>query len=216
MNIVEYPLKPKTYVPSCTVKTNIVLHSSFSRTKYTFTKDQKDETCLMQNWNVMADKFAGHYVVCRNGTIYSCVHEEFWTYHVAADKKFSEANKKSLGIFIANERYLEKENNKFYAFGFSKPYNMYTGKVFEFPYKGYHYWADYDTAQIDALCDLLKHIAARNEIPLTMLKNTTQIDYNAFEKAGIVSCANINRDSRSLPLPDWAIQHISARGIALV
>lgn len=215
MNMLSYPMALKTYVPNSTVKTNIVLHSSFSRTKHTFTSDQKDETCLMKNWNIMLDKYAGHYVVCRNGTVYSCVEEDFWTYHAGVDRRYSDINKKSISIFLTNERYLEKENNKFYAFGFVKPYNMYTGKVFEKSYKGFKYWADYDQAQIQSLALLVKQIAERHDMDLSMLRNTTEFDSQALEKASIISGANLNRDSRSLPLPDWVFELLEANNIPL-
>lgn len=212
----NYHLGVKAYVPGITEKTNIVLHSSFSRTKYTFTNDQKDETCLMKNWEIMADKRAGHYVVCRDGTIYKCIEEELWSYHVGPGRKFADANKSTISIFLTNELYLEKENGKYYAFGFNKPYNMYTGKVFENRFKDYQYWADYEEPQIDALCALLKDICDRNDMSLTMSKNTTKFDQDIVCKASIVSCANLNKDSRSLPLPAWVLDKISSNGIAFV
>jgi N-acetyl-anhydromuramyl-L-alanine amidase AmpD len=170
----------------------------------------------MQTWNIMADKYAGHYVVCRDGRIYQCVPEEFWTQHIGPSKKFNDANKTSIAIFLTNELYLEKENGKYYAFGFNKPYNMYTGKVFQTHFKGYDYWADYDKPQIASLISLLKDVCYRNEMDLSMYKHTTRFHPQAPERCSIVSCANLNKDSRSLPLPDWVTEEISAGGIALI
>jgi N-acetyl-anhydromuramyl-L-alanine amidase AmpD len=212
----NYPLSVKAYVPGITKKTNIVLHSSFSRTKYTFTADQKDETYLMKNWNIMADKRAGHYVVGRDGTIYKCFEEELWSNHVGAGRKFADFNKSTIAIFLANESYLEKENNKYYAFGFNKPYNMYQGKVFEMKFKGYEHWADFEGAQIDATVELIKDICTRNDMSLTMSKNTTSFNEDSVCSSSVVSCANLNRDSRSLPLSSWCLDKISSNGITLV
>ena len=215
-NIINHPLSVKAYVPGITKKTNIVLHSSFSRTKHTFTSEQKDETHLMKNWNIMADKRAGHYVVGRNGTIYKCFEEELWSYHVGPGKKFAEINNSTISIFLVNEAYLEKENSKYYAFGFNKPYNMYQGKVFEMKFKGYEYWADFDETQIEATVELIKDICQRNDMSLTMSKNTTKFDEDATCNASVVSCANLNRESRSLPLSSWCFDKISSNGITLV
>ena len=216
MKIYNYELAPKTYVPSYTVKTNIVLHGSLSRTKYTFTGDQRDETCLMKNWNIMADKCAGHYVVTRNGTIYRCIDEENWSQHLGPGKRFNELNRATIGIFITNEMYLERENGKYYAFGFNKPYNMYTGKVFARPFKGYDYWADYEPEQIEALTELLKDVCERNGIPLRMGKYSTSFAPELVDEAGIVSAANLNRDSYSMPLPGWVLESFESNGIVLV
>jgi N-acetyl-anhydromuramyl-L-alanine amidase AmpD len=215
-NINNYPLSSKTYVHGSTKKTNIVLHSSFSRTKYTFTGEQKNETCLMQNWEIMADRRAGHYVIFRDGEIYKCLDEEFWTNHIGPGKKFIEANKSTISIFLTNEAYLEKENGKYYAFGFNKPYNMYTGKVFNLEFKGYSYWADYEDAQISALSELLKDICTRHDMSPTMNKNTTRFSAASQSSASIVSCANLNKESRSLPFSSWCLDKISSNGIALV
>lgn len=215
-NINNYPLSSKTYVYGSTKKTNIVLHSSFSRTKYTFTGEQKNENCLMKNWEIMADKRAGHYVVCRNGEIFKCLSEDVWTNHVGPGKKYLDANKSTISVFLTNEAYLEKENGKYYAFGFNKPYNMYTGKVFNTEFKGYNYWADYEDAQITALSELLKDICARHGMQLTMSKDTTKFDMRAQSAASILSCANLNRESTSLPLSAWCLDKISSNGIAFV
>jgi len=212
----SFELGHKSYISGCTTKTNIVLHGSFSRTKYSFTAAQSSETCLMQNWNIMADKNAGHYVIGRNANIYSCVDEEFWTNHAGAHKKFAELNKKTIAVYLCNELYLEKENSKYYAFGFNKPHNMYKGGVFEHSAMGYKYWADYEEAQIAALVELLKDVSSRLNIPLTMARDTLKYNPSLISKAGIVGCGNLNDRSFSLPLPAWATNKLELAGLELV
>jgi hypothetical protein len=92
---------------------------------------------------------------------------------------------------------------------------MYSGKVFNTPFGGYEYWADYEETQIDSLADLLKDICERNDMSLTMSKNTTKFDQDIVCKASIVSCANLNKDSRSLPFSSWVLDRISSKGFAL-
>ena len=211
---VPFELSHKAFIGGHTQKTNIVIHGSLSRTKHSFTAAQNTETHLMQNWNIMADKYAGHYVIGRDGTIYSCIHEDYWANHLGNHKKFSELNKKTIAIFLCNEMYLEKENSKYYAFGFNKPHNMYKGKVFEYPFMGYNYWADYDEAQITSLGFLLKDICARQDIKPVFKRNTTNYSPGSISSAGILSCGNLNDRSYSLPFPDWVSNKLEACGLS--
>jgi N-acetyl-anhydromuramyl-L-alanine amidase AmpD len=97
----------------------------------------------MRNWDIMADKVAGHYVIGRSGQITSCVSEDYWSSHLGPGKRLTELNKRSIAIYLCNELYLQKDNSKYYAFGYVHPHNMYKGKVFEANLKGYKLWADY-------------------------------------------------------------------------
>lgn len=217
MKIEQHELEARSYVPSFTTKTNIVLHSSFSRTKYTKTSEQPNDLCVLKTWNVMADRFSGHYLICRDGTIYNTVSDSFWTHHAGPGKKYSEINKSSIAIFLANEAYLEKENSKYYAFGFNKPYNMYTGPVFHSPVaRGYSSWADYDKAQVSALCELLNHLCEKHKLSKDMYKNPSEYNMTSDSVATIVTRANVNQSAVSMPLPEWMLQQISEAGITLV
>lgn len=211
-----FELSHKTYISGQTDKTNIVLHGSLSRTKYSFTALQTSETHLMDTWNIMADKYAGHYVIGRDGTVYSCISEDLWTNHLGRHKKFTDLNKRTIGVFLCNELYLEKENSKYYAFGFSKPHNMYKGRVFEQAFMGYKYWADYDETQINSLAELLKDICERHNLPLTFKKSGTSYSPNSVSSASVLSCASLNNTSYSLPYPDWMTNKLEACGLTPV
>lgn len=212
-----YALSNKAYIQSTSVKTNIVLHGSFSRTKHSYTSSQATDTCLMQKWEAMADSCAGHYVIGRDGSIYTCVPSTNWTEHVGPGKRFQSINRRSLSVFLTNELFLEKENGKYYAFGFKGLHNsLYRGKVFESSFKGYTYWADYDEAQISALGELLNELTAEHKIPLTMLNKTVGLVRDADLKAGVVSGSNLNASSYSLPLPSWVTANLKSSGIQMI
>ena len=212
----QYNLDPKCYIDSPSIKTHIVLHGSLTRTKYTYTGTDNTESCLMKKWDIMADKYAGHYVVGRQGTVWACVDEDYWTNHLFAGKKLFDYNRKSIAIFLCNELYLEKENSQLYAFGIKKNYNIYKGPVIECKAKGYQYWADHEELQINALTNLIKDVAGRHQIPTTMLDNTMEYDPNAWYAAGILSAANANKESFSLPFAPWAKEKIQKAGIRLI
>lgn len=214
--IIPFDLAPRAYIPTSTVKTHIVLHGSFSRTKYTFTGEERSETCLMKRWNIMQDKYSGHYVIGRSGSVYSCMHEDFWSNHLALGKAGSDMGKKSIAIFLSNELYLEKENSQFYAFAMNKPHNLYDGPVFEHKFQGKSYWADYDEIQINVLINLIKDICERNMIEPTMFPDTARYNRSSWDYANIISCANVNSTSFSLPFPAWVMEKLAAGGITLI
>lgn len=206
----------RTYVASRSEKTNIVIHSSFSRTKYTSTAAQPNETCLMTNWAILADKVAGHYVIGRSGEITSCVAEDYWSNHLGPHKKFNNLNKHSLAIYLCNEMFLEKENSKYYSFGYVHPHNMYKGKVFERDFKGYKYWADYEEAQVSSLSSLLLDLCERHNIKKALPNNSTDFKPYIEENAGVFFPCNVNRESRNMPLPQWVSNKLEAQGFKLV
>lgn len=210
LDVRTFGMGARTFIPSATVKTNIVLHGSFSRTRHTFTAEQSSETCLMDTWNIIADKRAGHYVVGREGDVYKCIDEEYWTNHVGAGKSFLGINKKTISIYLANELYLNKEGGKYYAFGFNRPHNIYTGDVFEYAHMGYQYWADYNQEQIQSLITLLKAVCLRNDIPLTITSKLTKYAPSELGRVGIVSAGTLDQQAYSLPLPKWIMEQLAA------
>lgn len=163
----------------------------------------------------MADKVAGHYVIGRDGTITSCFSEDYWSNHLGPNKRFSELNKRTIAVYLCNELYLQKANSKYYAFGYTHPHNMYKGKVFESDLKGYKFWADYDEPQIEALAGLLNDICSRHTISKKIYRKSTEYKPYVEEHAGIFFPCNVNRDSYSLPLPDWAANKLESRGLYL-
>lgn len=212
----RFEVGAKTYVSSSSKKTNIVVHSSFSRTKYTSTAAQPDETCLMLNWGILADKVAGHYVIGRGGEITSCMSEDYWSNHLGPHKRFNNLNKHSIAIYLCNEMFLEKENSKYYAFGYVHPHNMYKGKVFEQDFKGYKYWADYEEAQINSLSSLLLDLCDRHDIKKSLPGKSTDFKPYIEESAGIFFPCSVNRESRNTPLPGWVANKLELSGLTLV
>ena len=217
MNTTPFTLSPRCYIATPSVKSHVVLHGSFSRTKYTFTGGDSSETCLMKRWNMLEDKFAGHYVIGRSGIVYSCIDEDYWANQTAM-RHSVDIDRGSIGIFLCNELYLIKNNNHYYAFGIDKPHNLYDGPVYDYNAKGYKHWADYDEMQINALCNLLDDVCGRNHISKTMVANTF---YNnpkddITNEAGIIAHANLNPSSYSLPFPGWVIDKLQSRGVRFI
>ena len=216
MNIIQATLSNKCYVNSFSEKKNIVIHGSFSRTKYSSASYSAGEQDIVNRWNMLEDKSAGHYAVGRSGNIYKCVDEANWSSHLKLNKKMYDLDKRGIAVFLINELYLTKNNGKHYAFGLTQPQNIYTGPVFNAKFKGQNIWADYDQKQAEAFIELLLDICERHNIPKTMLSDTATFDTRAWSKAGIISHANVNSTSLSLPIPDWFKQKILSAGISFV
>jgi N-acetyl-anhydromuramyl-L-alanine amidase AmpD len=115
LNHTPFDISSKSFVSARSDKTNIVLHGSLSRTKYSYTSEQNSENYLMKTWGLLGDKVAGHYVVGRSGEIFSCFDEDYWSNHLGPDKRVSSLNKSSISIYLCNELYLENENSRYYA-----------------------------------------------------------------------------------------------------
>jgi N-acetyl-anhydromuramyl-L-alanine amidase AmpD len=216
LNHTPFDISSKSFVSARSDKTNIVLHGSLSRTKYSYTSEQNSENYLMKTWGLLGDKVAGHYVVGRSGEIFSCFDEDYWSNHLGPDKRVSSLNKSSISIYLCNELYLEKENSRYYAFGYVHPSNLYKGPVFEHKFKGYNYWADYSKEQVASLVLLLKDICSRWDLSTTMLENTTRLIPKASARATIVSGSNASSSSYSLPFPSWALNHLSQSGVSML
>jgi len=212
----RFDIPDKNFVSSRSDKTNIVLHGSMSRTKYSYTANQGSESCLMDSWSVLGDKLGGHYVIGRSGEIFSCFDEEHWSNHLGPAKRASTINKSSIGIYLCNELYLEKENSRYYAFGYTHPSNLYKGPVFAHRFKGYEFWADYSKEQVASLGALVKDVCKRWEMPTTMLENSTQSIYKAQTRATVISGSNVSSTSYSLPLPVWVLSHLEQEGISMI
>jgi N-acetyl-anhydromuramyl-L-alanine amidase AmpD len=170
----------------------------------------------MDRWNTTGDKCGGHYVIGRSGDIYSCFDEELWSNHIGPDKSLRGLNKRSIAVFLCNELFLEKKNNHNYAFGYEHAYNMYKGKSFTFPFKGYTSWADYDEEQINTLAKLLLDISKRWNLPATMCSDTVKFNQKIADKATVVTSGNLDKDSYSLPLPGWVFERLASLGVTLI
>ena len=209
-------LNPRCYIVGDTEKRNIILHGSLSRSKYTATSLEPSEASIIDRWNLMGEKYTSHYVVTRQGAIYQCMPEGYWTSQLKLPKKMYEYDRRSIHITLVNELYLEREGKTFYAFGIKQPHNRYAGPTFEQNVRGYLYWADYDKRQILTVASLISEICSRQMIPGSIQRDTMKFTPEAWDKVGILSHANVKEGSLSLPFPNWVFDDFKAAGLSVL
>lgn len=217
MILTKYPLKEKLSINTELEKKYIVWHGSGARTKYTpYGKLPGKGTSIIDQWNAVGEKQGAAYVIDRDGVVYNTFDDAKWSYHLNLPNNQLIYDKQSVGIVLANELNLIKENGRYFAFDYGHTTNEYLGKVTSQSFRGYDFWARLDELQIDALLDLTLSIADKYKIPLKFYNGA---DWNpkVWESANIFTHANVNKLALDFPpFEPWVIAKIKARGIEIV
>lgn len=212
-NLKQYPLQSRRWIATETKKTHIVLHGSFSRTKYTpFGKEDGRDTSVIDNWNASDEKFGAPYLIGRDGTIYQTFDDKEWIYHLGIPGTKGYYDKISIPIMLANELNLNRENGRNYALGHTFSTNQYFGPTFQVDWRGQQYFAKLDAIQVDSTIDLILGLCAKHNINPVLYGDN---DWNpkVWDKATIFTHANCRKDVYDLYLEPWVIDKFKAKGI---
>ena len=165
-------------------KNHIVLHHTVSA----------GEKGVYEWWCSDGKKVATAYVIDKDGTIYEYFDPKYWSYHLGG-KAAKIHNINSIGIEIANEGALIKQENGFYWFNGK---NKYKGEVYEKEYRGIKYWATYNNKQITAVAELIIYLCNKFNIPKTVYD---KLDFN-YELLnnfrGIIYHCNVRQDKTDI------------------
>jgi hypothetical protein len=218
LKIVDYPLKAGQFLDEKTKKTHVVWHGTMGRTAATpFNGKPGKATSSIDAWNNNPDRVGTPWVVDRDGTVYRCFDDSKWIFHLGLSNTNGKFDKSSVGIELANELCLLKDNGKYYAFDKVSPNTEYVGKTFDQSWRDFDHWAALDEAQIDAAIELTLDICKRNNISPKFYKPSTTFDYPAcFTKATIICHSNCRKDKTDLILQDWVWDKLKAAGILTV
>lgn len=205
MNLINLPLQTKQWIATKTEKTHIVWHGSFTRTS-------KE---VVTRWNNMAEKHGTSYIICRDGTIYNTFDDSEWNYHLNIPTSRGQYDKRSIGITLANEQHLIKQNGRYYAFEYNQAANQYLGPVIETSWRGYNYFAKLDKEQVRQAITLTLDICSKHNIrPVFYVGHG--FDPKVWERATIFTHAAVKKDVTDLILEPWVIEQIKAAGITVV
>lgn len=213
----QWRLTEDQYFPVETQKTNICLHHTVGGSaKSTF-----------DYWQSTPDRIATSYLIERDGTIYEVFDPLYWAHHLGLKMPRNVIyNKRTIGIELAGEGGLksgqelniQSGTTKFdpeylYAFnGNKKLYHLFNdkNKFFDLPvkFRGYFYFDNYEDAQVDATCQLVKHLCAQFNIPKEIPVGPDQFRYDPqlllTNWAGIFTHTNVRADKSDLcPSWDW-------------
>lgn len=212
----KYPLNEKLSIHTELEKQYIVWHGSGARTKFTpYGKTPSKGTCIVDHWNNVKEKQGVPYVIDRGGTVFNTFDDSRWSYHLNLPTNQISYDKQSIGIVLANELNLIKENGRYFAFDYNHTTNEYFGKVVAQSFRGYDFWAKIDEAQIDALLELTMLLSEKYKIKPVFYSGN---DWNpkAWESATILTHATVNQNALDFPpFEPWIIDKIKKAGIEI-
>ena len=217
MNIKEYPLRRRQWFPQLTTKRYVVWHGTAGRTTHTrvFGRPGRATTSI-DGWNLNVERIGAPYLVDRDGTIYKTFDDTTWIYHLGLKGTNGRYDQASVAIEFANELALSLDGDRYYAFDMHTPNTVYYGPVLTQEWRGFHHFAQFDEAQIDAGIELTLDICRRHDIDPVFYYPSTTFDFpRCFEVATIVCHSNCRRDKTDLCLPKWVYEKIEAAGIKL-
>ena len=218
MNIQSYPLRRGQFFPDMTTKKYVVWHGTAGRTADTPVSGRPAKaTTSIDAWNRNADRVGAPWLVDRDGTIYKTFEDSGWIYHLGLTGTNGRYDKASVAIEFANEGPLDLDGDRLHAFGKITPNTVYTGPFFAFDWRGFHFFAQLDEAQVDAGIELTLDICRRHDIDPVFYYPSTTFDYpRCFQVATILCHSNCRADKADLWLPAWVYEKIRAAGIRLV
>jgi N-acetyl-anhydromuramyl-L-alanine amidase AmpD len=187
MNIKQTPFKG--YNADETTKKQIYLHH---------TAGGADALSTFKFWEADAINVGTCVAISRDGQIVQGFDSKFWAYHLGLKSShflglpYTNLDKSSIGIELCNWGYLTKKGNKYYN---------YVGKEvkdvckLETPYKGYEYFENYTTKQIESVKELLLLWRDKYAIDLTYNEDIWQVTKRALSgKNGVFTHNSVRKD----------------------
>ncbi len=191
----DYSATTTDYYLVETVKQGITLHYTAGSTASgaISTLCQQDMVCVP-------------FVVDKDGTVYQLFNPKYYAFHLgirgaAEGYKKGHFDKKFLSVEIVNEGPLKKVGSDYLWW----PKNWgakYTGKVVNYSFRGFDYHAAFPEVQIQAVCELIKHLCTEFNISKSLVpkdkRELLDLDYmDTFE--GICSHVNFRWDKWDIP-----------------
>ncbi len=219
MNIQDYPLNNGQFVKQVTSKTRVVWHGTMGRSVHTpYNGNPGQATTSIDGWNSDSlGRVGATYLIDRSGQIFRTCDEKYWIYHLGLSGTKGKYDKTSIGIELANELSLIKDNSKYYAFDKIHKNTEYVGPVFRRPWRGVDHWARLERAQVDAAIALTLDICSRHNIKPKFYWPSTTFDYpRCFQRATILCHSNCRRDKKDIILEDWVLHKLRRAGVTIV
>lgn len=157
MEIIKKYLTNGQYFGDSFSKTSIFLHHTVSTTA----------NSAWRWWNSTPDRVGTAYIIDRDGTIIECFDPSHWAYHlgIKGDDDFHEKHGVGIELVSTGPVYFENGKFMFYPLYPNKTQGTIIPKeeVVRYPdkWRGYEYFQDYTTMQIQALGGLLKYMYER-------------------------------------------------------
>ena len=148
-------------------------------------------------WRQDNVRVATAYVIDKDGTIYETFDPKGWSFHLGLKGTNGAIDKKSIGIEIVNEGWLNKKNNEFFWYdGKAK----YRGPVFELDteWRGQKYFAAYTEAQVKSAAIVTKILCYNLKIPFNFIGHLNYDKNLAENFTGILTHCNVRLDKTDI------------------
>jgi N-acetyl-anhydromuramyl-L-alanine amidase AmpD len=149
-------------------------------------------------WRTDPEHIGTAYIVERDGTIYEVFPPECWAYYLGLKiGPMGVVDKRSIGIEIASEGALLEREGKYYEFGRMSEQTRFAGPIFDNgnAWRDYRYFAQYTSAAIAAICELVDHLLTQFSIPRQTPPNRTDSDLAAYRNyKGVLTHCQLRPD----------------------
>lgn len=193
INDKKYCLPTNNFIPSETIKKQIVIGHTFSDKMSHFTK-------WITRLNGRYTKTAP-YTIDQNGKIY----QHFDPIFSSNILKNIELDKKSIVILLENEGWLIKDKEKNVFINWVGDIYNRPDLVFEKRWRGYTHWSPYTEKQLESAIWLVNKLCDEFYIPKFAIPHNTKID-NLDDFSGVLYRSNLNKDYTDLS-PAWNFEN---------
>lgn len=142
-------------------------------------------------WRETGDRIATAYIVERDGTIQEVFDPRFWAFHLGLKNSGGRVDRRSIGIEMASEGWLEERDGGLFAFG-----RRFEGEVYDHrqPWREHRFWAAYTPAQTDSVIGLVDHLCRVFHVPRRTPGAHLGFDPSLFDFQGIVGHHHLRAD----------------------
>lgn len=140
-------------------------------------------------------RIATAYVVERDGTIFEVFGPRFWAFHLGLRGTGGRVDRRSVGIELASEGWLEERDGELLAFG--RPFE---GEVYDHgsEWRGHRHFAAYTDDQVASAIALVDHLCELFAVPRRTPAKHEGFDRALFEFQGIVGHHHVRADKTDL------------------
>jgi peptidoglycan hydrolase-like protein with peptidoglycan-binding domain len=149
------------------------------------------------NWWQEGDpkRIATAYIVERDGTILEVFDPRFWAFHLGLPGTGGRVDRRSIGIELASEGWLEEGAGGLLAFG-----RPFAGEVYDHgsEWRGQRYFAAYTPDQTASVIALVDHLCELFAVPRRTPADSLAFDPALFDFRGIVGHHHVRADKTDL------------------
>jgi len=140
-------------------------------------------------------RIATAYIVERDGTIFEVFDPRFWAFHLGLAGTDGSAERRSIGIEMASEGWLEERGEELLAFG--RPFG---GAVYDHGkrWRGHRFFAAYTPEQVGAAIRLVDHLCEVFSIPRRTPADPLGFDRALFVYRGVLGHHQVRADKTDL------------------